>query len=88
MMRRFRVKTLWLVQKLSFMSAIVPRYCQHSLMTILIGFMLTAIIPTTGCRRIQGEDLNFGFNFVYFALHPHLHNDVALRRPLVKGGAV
>ena len=25
--------------------------------------------------------LNHGFNFVYFALHPHLYNDVALRRP-------
>jgi hypothetical protein len=31
--------------------------------------------------------VNFGFKFVYFALHPHLYNDVALRRPLVTGGA-
>lgn len=26
--------------------------------------------------------IQHGFNFVYFALHPHLYNDVALRRPL------
>jgi SAM-dependent methyltransferase len=30
---------------------------------------------------------NHGFNFVYFALHPHLHNDVALRRPMSAEGA-
>lgn len=30
--------------------------------------------------------LSDGFCFVYFALHPHLYNDVALRRPLMHAG--
>lgn len=40
-------------------------------------------VPHAVCELAAAHD----FNFVYFALHPHLYNDVALRRPMPAAGA-